>query len=44
MAHRARLLLERTMLANALRAHLAELGLVARPRHVNVTKPWGDIG
>jgi transposase len=34
MAHRARSLLvrQRTMLANALRAHLAELGLVANPR------------
>ena len=40
MAHRARSLLvrERTMLANALRAHLAELGLVANPGIANLAK------
>jgi transposase len=38
MAHRARALLvrQRTMLANALRAHLAELGLVANPGIANL--------
>jgi transposase len=40
MAHRARSLLvrQRTMLANALRAHLAELGLVANPGIANLAK------
>jgi transposase len=40
MVHRARSLLvrQRTMLANALRAHLAELGLVANPGIANLTK------
>jgi transposase len=40
MAHRARSLLvrQRTMLANALRAHLAELGLVANPGVANLAK------
>lgn len=38
MAHRARSLLvrQRTMLANALRAHLAELGFVANPGIANL--------
>jgi transposase len=38
MVHRARSLLvrQRTMLANALRAHLAELGLVANPGIANL--------
>lgn len=40
MAHRARSLLvrQRTMLANALRAHLAELGLVTNPGIANLAK------
>lgn len=40
MAHRARSLLvrQRTMLANALRAHLAELGFVANPGIANLVK------
>jgi transposase len=40
MVHRARSLLvrQRTMLANALRAHLAELGLVANPGIANLAK------
>ena len=40
MAHRARSLLvrQRTMLANALRAHLGELGLVANPGIANLAK------
>jgi transposase len=40
MAHRARSLLvrQRAMLANALRAHLAELGLVANPGIANLAK------
>lgn len=40
MVHRARSLLvrQRTMLANALRAHLAELGLVANPGITNLAK------
>ena len=40
MTHRARSLLvrQRTMLANALRAHLAELGLVANPGIANLAK------
>jgi transposase len=40
MIHRARSLLvrQRTMLANALRAHLAELGLVANPGIANLAK------
>jgi len=40
MAHRARSLLvrQRTMLANALRAHLAELGFVANPGIANLAK------
>lgn len=40
MAHRARSLLvrQRTMLANALRAHLAELGHVANPGIANLAK------
>jgi transposase len=40
MAHRARSLLvrQRTMLANALAAHLAELGLVTNPGIVNLAK------
>ncbi|NJO34136.1 MAG: IS110 family transposase [Rhodospirillales bacterium] len=40
MTHRARSLLvrQRTMIANALRAHLAELGLVANPGIANLAK------
>ncbi|MEH6950347.1 IS110 family transposase (plasmid) [Nitrobacter sp. NHB1] len=40
MTHRARALLvrQRTMIANALRAHLAELGLVANPGIANLAK------
>ncbi|PDT41634.1 IS110 family transposase, partial [Sinorhizobium fredii] len=40
MTHRARSLLvrQRTMVANALRAHLAELGLVANPGIANLAK------
>ena len=40
MTHRARSLLvrQRTMIANALRAHLAELGLVANPGITNLAK------
>ena len=40
MTHRARSLLvrQRTMLANALRAHLAELGFVANPGIANLAK------
>jgi transposase len=40
MTYRARALLvrQRTMLANALRAHLAELGFVANPGIVNLAK------
>src|SRR6202000_636756 len=40
MVHRARSLLvrQRAMLANALRAHLAELGLVANPGIANLAK------
>jgi transposase len=40
MAHRARSLLvrQRTMLANALRAHLAELGLMTNPGIANLAK------
>jgi len=40
MAHRARSLLvrQRTMAANALRAHLAELGLVANPGVANLAR------
>ncbi|UVK48322.1 IS110 family transposase (plasmid) [Mesorhizobium sp. AR07] len=40
MAHRARSLLvrQRTMIANALRAHLAELGLIANPGIANLAK------
>jgi transposase len=40
MTHRSRALLvrQRTMLANALRAHLAELGFVANPGIANLTR------
>ncbi|MFG6626995.1 IS110 family transposase [Sulfitobacter sp. 1A12056] len=40
MAHRTRALIvrQRTMAANALRAHLAEFGLVANPRIANLVK------
>lgn len=38
MAHRARSLLVRTMLANTLRAHLAELGRVANPGIANLAE------
>jgi hypothetical protein len=46
MAHRAGLLLvcQRTMLANAFRAHLAELGLVANPGIAGETGSASAVG